>query len=154
MSEITIEKIEKSEEYIKKLRGDLDKLMNEYNENKIHHDAVSLLGIKDKFISLLYSVNTVESRYLELYLISRDERKTREYILKMKYRKDGETVTNSEWKSELESAEEKMKERITEINHKSVRNLRDTCKSMIDAIIQKISVTKYEEFSSRNTNAA
>lgn len=154
MSTITLEQIEKSEEYIKKLKKELDGLMDEYNENRVHHDAISLINIKDKFIALLYSLNTVESRYLEVYLVARDERKAKEYELKLNYRKGGDTVSNSEWRAELESATERMKERATEINHKALRNLRDTCNSMIDAIIQKISIVKYEEFSSRNTSAA
>jgi len=146
--------IDKSEAHILKMRKDFSDLMKENEALIIHADCSTLLEMKDKFIAFFYNISSVEPRYLELHLIASDELKAADYESLMHHRKKGETVKDSEIKAVFETALERMKKRITEVNYKSVRNLRDVCQKVIDAIIQRISVTKNEEFNSRNTNAA
>jgi len=153
-STINQDVIEKSEAHIVKMRSDFSTLMKENEALSVHGDSIVLLDMKDRFIAFFYNISNVEPRYLELHLIASDELKSAEYESQMNHRKNGESVKDSEIKAGFATVVEKMRKRITEVNYKSVRNLRDVCQKVIDAIIQRISVIKKEEFNSRNTNAA
>ena len=153
-STISQDVIDKSEAHILKMRKDFSALMREKEALAIHGDSFMLLDMKDKFIAFFSNISTTEPRYLGMHLVASDELKAADYEALMSHRKNAESVKDSEIKAFFETVVERMKKRITEVNYKSVRNLRDVCQKVIDSIIQRISVIKKEEFNSRNTNAA
>jgi hypothetical protein len=129
-------------------------LMKAHNEDRVHASALKLTDIKDEFIALYTKLSVAEPHYHDLLSCAKEERKMAEYEVETRERKSGESVKNSELKSFLQTAEQRLIERRCELMYKSLRNTMFVCKERIDAIIQKISIIKYEEFSSRNTEAA
>jgi hypothetical protein len=128
----------------------LSELTKRYLESR-DNGCAALAELKDEFIGNYVYVSELAKNAEEIKLETELEFKKKKANEWVSLRAVGEKGEMVNIKAFLKSADEELTANSAAIFERTWRNLKESYQKYIDAIIQRISFTKSEEFNSRNT---
>lgn len=147
------ERIENAEKTVEQQRKKLSEYKKDYEEAVINGDPNTLCDVKDKFLGFLFYSRRVEVALLKLHSETSTHRKTlerAEYMSQKRDKEAGKTETVCKYKAEMSVAAEMMMEHIVEMIYREMKAINASAEEYKDALIQRVSVEKGQQFNSRN----
>lgn len=156
------ERCDKAHELLLNKKKELEALVLQYREaSQDGRSPLDLLDVKDDLIAYSLTMTSIMLRTKELHLQAQRERESA-YTTKFLEERSSvndktgkpESIDHCKMMAQLKCAQEYVIENLSEINFFTSKYYRDECQRSIDAVIQRVSVLKGEQFNSRQTTAA
>lgn len=151
------ERIDKADDYSKKVKTDLENIIKEYETEKENVVPSQLLDLKDRFIALEYQIGNLSVRSRELHGLAGIEAKSVynvAYIDEKQNYEDGKKPTNemAGITARLKSAAEAIMEVQAEMIYKQYYHYQSACNNYITQLSQRIKGLQQDWVNSNNTN--